>query len=790
MHTSNCHAKRSPGFVSADAPGNDGGVTSIASFDAAAAIVNFPPVVSVDGLHGTVMIRRDTLGIPHVEGTSDHDMFFGQGFATAQDRLWQMEWDRRRALGRSAELIGSSANVVTDGFNRRARLGDYARLGYSALDPDTRAVLDAHAAGVNAFQAWTTARPIEFQALECPDEPWEGWHSVAIFLVRHVTFATWQTKLWNARVLAALGPRAVPLFRVEGRVGDTPLIVPPGARAAVGALVDAGLFGAEAAEEVLLGLEPLGLQQSGSNAWAVHGSRTASGLPVIAGDPHRPFEVPNVYYQVHLIGPDIDAAGFSFPGVPGIQHFAQTPHVAWAVTNATADYQDLFIERLPVATTDTRSETIRVRDGASVEVECALTTHGPIVLGGTSYGVGVALASTGLFQAGGSLRTILRLLRARTVGELDALLADWVEPANNFLLADTEGHIAYRTAGRLPIRHPLNTVLPVPGWDATYDWTGYIPDDALPRTTDPEIGAIVTANQRVTTRDYPYLLNDDAAAPNRADRIWARLGDRRGLTVGDQAEIHTDSISLPGLALARRVLALIGEPDLAVIMLFAEWDGEMAVDSPAAALIAQVRHELCQLVTAQLPQSLLNNPFAQWEPPSTAYPANLRVANAIAGWLANDDTMIIGGEPWEPLITHATRKAIEVLTKALGDDALAWKWGDRHQATPLHPARGLDPKLDDLVRRTSGPVGGGSDCVMAMNQVGGVTTDALSGSTARYVWDLSNRDNSRWIAPLGACGHPASPHFADQTDDWAVGKLQPVFDNTTTSDIELRRAHE
>ena len=460
-----------------DGPMTDNPTPRVAPFDAAAAPADLPPVVRVDGLDGTVTIRRDALGIPHVGASSVHDLFFGQGFATAQDRLWQLEWDRRRALGRSAELIGSPANVVNDGFNRRARLGDYARAGYDGLDTDTQSVLDAHAAGVNAFQATTTARPVEFQALGCPDEAWEGWHAVAIFLIRHVTFATWQTKLWNARVLAALGPDAVPRFRSEGRTGDTPLIVPPGARAAVGALVDAGLFGGDAADEILAGLEPLGLQQSGSNAWAVHGSRTTSGLPLIAGDPHRPFEVPNVYYQVHLTGPGIDAAGFSFPGVPGIQHFAQTPHVAWAVTNATADYQDLFIERLPEAALDTHTETIVVRDGSDVEVECTLTAHGPVVLGSTAHGVGVALASTGLFEAGGSLRTILPLLTARSVDEHDALLVDWVEPANNFVLADTAGHIAYRTAGRLPLRHPLNTVLPVPGWDPAFHWSGFLPDN-------------------------------------------------------------------------------------------------------------------------------------------------------------------------------------------------------------------------------------------------------------------------------------------------------------------------
>ena len=758
-------------------------MTRVAPFNATHAIGHTSSVDEVVGLDAEVRIRRDSLGIPHIEASTVSDLFFGQGFATAQDRLWQLERDRLRALGRSAELIGSAVNIVNDGFHRRARLGEYARSGYDGLDVATKGVLDSHAAGVNAFLTSTNARPVEFQALEVPDEPWEGWHAIAIFLVRHVTFATWQTKLWNARVFAALGPDLVRSFRIEGSSGDTPLIVPPGARDAVGALIDAGLFAADGVRDALSTLEPLGLQVSGSNAWAVHGSRTASGHPLVSGDPHRPFEVPNVYYQVHLTGPDIDAAGFSFPGVPGIQHFAQTPHVAWAVTNAMADYQDLFIERLPDAAIDQRTESITVRDGNPVEVECALTGHGPVILGNAAHGIGIALASTGLFEAGGSLRTILPLFAARSVADLDRTLNDWVEPANNFVLADAEGHIAYRTAGRLPVRHHLNSVLPVPGWEPDHDWAGYIPDADLPRAVDPDTGAIVTANQRVTSRDYPHLLNDDAAPPHRAERIWARLADRDQLSVDDQIAIQLDTVSGPGLTLAQQVLRATGDPKIRSIL--ERWDGAMAADSAAGALIGQIKHELCILVVGLLPTSLTDNPFSRWEPPATALSAVIRVSNAIGNWIAADDSTITGQPSWDPLIAEASSRAFGFLTQRFGDDPSRWQWGNLHEATPLHPARGLDDRLDTLVRPTSGPLSGASDCVMAMNQIGGVTTNAMTGSTARYVWDLSDRDNSRWASPLGASGHPASPHFRDQTTTWATGTLQTVFDPITTSATTL-----
>ena len=180
-----------------------------------------------------------------------------------------------------------------------------------------------------------------------------------------------------------------------------------------------------------------------------------------------------------------------------------------------------------------------------------------------------------------------------------------------------------------------------------------------------------------------------------------------------------------------------------------------------------------------------DNPFSRWEPPATALSAVIRVSNAIGYWIAADDSTIIGQPSWDPLIAEASSRAVGFLTQRFGDDPSGWQWGNLHEATPLHPARGLDDRLDALVRPTSGPLSGASDCVMAMNQIGGVTTNAMTGSTARYVWDLSARDNSRWASPLGASGHPASPHFRDQTTNWATGTLQPVFDPTTTSATTL-----
>ncbi|MGY6500303.1 MAG: penicillin acylase family protein [Acidimicrobiales bacterium] len=722
-----------------------------------------------DGIDGVVEIERDRHGIPRIRASSIGDLFVGQGVATATDRLGQMEWDRRRGLGRIAELHGSAANVVTDSVHRRLRLADHARAGYDQLDDQTRAVLDAFVAGVNAAAA-SVPTPRQLASVGVTAEPWEPWTPVLIFLVRHVNFATWQTKLWKARVLAALGPDAVTRFGREGRQGITPLIVPSGAVAALDEIADAGLDDATTAS-IVDELVPLGLGESGSNGWAVHGSRTASGSPLVAGDPHRALEMPNVYYQVHLVGPGIDASGLSFVGVPGIQHFAQTDAVAWGVTNAMGDYQDLFIERLPDAVVDRRVERIDVRNGDPVSVECLMTERGPVVVGGSDHGIGLSLATTGFDRPGGSLATILPFLRARSVEDLDRAMAAWVEPANNFVFADTGGRVAYRTAGSIPQRHPLNQHLPVPAWDDTFTWRGTIEFDDLPSERDAP--TVVTANQRITAGAIGEAIAADYALPSRAVRIRARLdqvGDS-GHCVEDQRLIQTDDVWLGGLALARRLHVTGLAPELA------DWDGRLSASSETAALVVLTFGHLVRRVAAELPAPLRTNPFAAWEPPATTYPVETRVAEGLAALLDGGGDELVPGLRW---VDHLG----DAIAAARAEPAA--HWGDLHRLTPSFGLRGADADLDTALTITSPPLGGGRDCVWATTQLDGIFTNTYVGPTARYVWDLADRSASRWIVPLGASGEPGDPHVDDQLAAWSSGELIPVIDPTVVATTTLR----
>jgi penicillin G amidase len=669
-----------------------------------------------------VTIRRDAFGIPQIEASTLGHLIYGQGYATAVDRLWHMECDRRRALGTLAAVTGRADHAVADGFARRARVGEASRHGFEQLSPAAKALCTAHAAGVNARLAESPQLSAPFQRLGAPrPEPFEPWHCVATFVIRHLNFATWQTKLWNARVVAALGLRALAHFNRGG--ASAPLIVPPG-------LVEAMAKLPIPAAHDLAALAPLGLDISGSNAWAAPG---ADGV-FVAGDPHRSLEAPNVYYQVRMLAPGdgIDIAGFSFPGVPGVPHFAQSKNIAWGVTNAMADYQDLFIEELPGAAIETRTETVRVRGSADIAVESCMTANGPVVIGGSEFGVGLALRSTGLQAAGASLNCIVAMMRARSTDELDLALDGWVEPVNNVVMADSNGTIAYRTAGRVPIRPAANAWLPV----ADGAWTGSIANGLLPRHRGD--GPIVTANQQITTGDYPHVIGINPAPPDRARRIWERVDDA-------PAVVHTDSVSGPG----RRFAALVGGP-------LEGWDGSMVAASRQAALFALAEAELVRVLTSRLPVTLLANPFAAFEPSATALSPAMHVGRCVHGWIENDNRWLLADdETWATIATSA----LAVADAEIGERV----WGDLHHLLPL--------RLGEVERLDLGPVDGANDCVMATVHVAGATTHAVIGSTARYVWNVTDRSKSGWVVPLGV----SEDDDTDQLGAYVSGELFPVF---------------
>ena len=749
-----------------------------------AALPDLDGTVRLPGLGGMVEILRDQSGIPHIRAGSLTDAFFAQGFAQAQDRLWQMDYDRHRAAGRWAEWAGP-AWIDQDKLMRRLGLERSARADYAAFDPETRAIFDAYATGVNAFIETTATLPVEYQLVGARPAPWYPWDGCAIYKVRHVLMGSFGTKLWRARQLQALGPEILLALR-KGAETPGPVVITPGLEWA--ALPDA-------ADSLPLAESMEGLWDwaAGSNNWAVTGDRTATGRPLLAGDPHRPLEVPNVYYQNHLACPDFDAIGYSFAGVPGFPHFGHNANVAWCITHAGADYHDLYIERfapddptryefrgewLPATR---RSETIVVRGGEAATIEVTETHHGPIVVGDPATGYALALRYSATAEPDGGFTAYLPMLRANTVAQLDEAMRPWVDPANNLLMADREGTVGYLMRGRVPQRPRANFWLPVPGWTGEHEWSEPIPFEALPRARDPQGGYFATANNRIVTDDYPYHITIDWAPPHRAMRIGSRLEVLRDATAADMVAIHADRVSLPSRIFSAHLdrLTTTDERVVEARRILQGWDGTMAPELVAPTLYALWREQTTALIVERSALLALRGVPPVHDPvPLRALSLGTRLRNPVAALLAAGDTTLLPvGTAWATLLTEGLARAVAWLTERLGPEMTDWRWEVLHRTAPKHTLVGLFPELAELLNPPTVGVGGDGDTPQAAAYAGleGVGFALTNTSVARYCFDLADWDNSGWVVPLGASGHPGSPHYADQVAAWRDVRLLPML---------------
>ena len=346
-------------------------------------------------------IHRDRWSIPHIIADNGYDAFFAQGYATAQDRLWQMDFDRMRCLGRAAEYLGAKA-IVEDTLMRRRRFESVSRADYEVCSQEAKTALDAYADGVNAFIESDDALPYEYELLGISPEAWEAWHCILVYKVRNSAEGGFQAKLWRSNLAAKIGPERTARLSPGYQPGMY-LTVPPGV------VYDGAAQNAvDELRAVVNATAPLREIDGGSNGWAVSGELTASGLPMVGGDSHRGLEIPNVYYQVHICTLDFDVLGHSIPGMPLVMHFAHNRYVAWGMTHGGVDTQDLFVEKLrrngnnveylfkdQWIATESTTKTFKVRGDESQTVEVVKTHHGPIISGDPDSGWGIALADPG-----------------------------------------------------------------------------------------------------------------------------------------------------------------------------------------------------------------------------------------------------------------------------------------------------------------------------------------------------------------------------------------------------------
>lgn len=703
---------------------------------------------------------RDPWGIPHLWADSADALAHLQGKNVAADRSWQIELERWRSEGRTAEMLGSDG-LHWDRFARQARLDDTARRCFERLDADTRRWCQSYVAGINEALAHGLRGGPEFEASGTSPAPWNPWTPLGVFLVQHILFSTFPNKLFRAHVARTLGPDAVSLFSIEAPVW------------------------------------------SGSNAWAVHGSAAASGQPLIAGDPHRLLELPGVYQQVRLACPEFDAVGLAFPGVPGLPHFGHTGHTAWAITNAMADYQDLFEEELRRGPTGTNPaganspgiqargprgwesavverDTILVRGGASEEVELIETIRGPVIAGGPDGGA-LSLRFPARVEGRLGFESLLPLLRSRSVADVETALQRWVEPVNSVIAADAVGDVRHFLAGLVPQRNHNNRRVPVPASRPEYSWNGiYVP---LPGTAVTRFA--VSANDRAAGGGDAVGM--EFAPAHRARRIRELLEapGATAFTVNHMQTIHSDTLLGPWPQFRGLIEDLDADPltfgAAGLRSRLLVWDGHMDARSQDASAFATWRGFLVRRIAAHPALAPLAAPTGY----SPLFGPWLSVASRVGFAL---ETVLLRGT--ELGISPAVEAAAALEEAALQEAALqeaagipGQLWGERHQLLAVHELPG------SLANSApTAPLSGDTGCVLSTESLPGIEDQSFRGPVARYVWDLSDREQSRWIVPFGAAGNHASPHFSDQLPLWAAGELIPVVTDWARLTLDIRHA--
>lgn len=739
--------------------------------------------LQLPGLEGPVEVLRDRWGIPHIYAGSRHDLFFAQGFVHAQDRLWQMELNRRTAQGRLSEVLGPLA-FETDRTARTFGFHRLGRAGWAAENPRVRQGIEAYTQGVNAFLEHTPGQlPVEFTLLNYRPEPWQPEDTAAfIRLVLWQLSHAWYGEIVRAQVAQAVGCSRAAELEVE-YPQENPVTLPEG--------IEFNSLAPTAGLGQVPG--PFLDHGKGSNAWVVSSRRSLNGSTYLCNDMHLTLRLPALWYENHLVADDLQVTGVSMPGIPLVL-VGHNGRVAWGMTLAYTDCEDVYVEQFDQEhptryrfrdewlEAEVHAEKIQVKGEAEPrQVEVTVTRHGPVISDVVGYPEQrVALQSMAL-RSSTAIQGWLALNSAGNWDEFVDAMRLITAPQLNVTYADVNGNIGYWVTGQVPVRSRGNGSVPVPGWDGEWEWVGEVSFEEMPHALNPATGYLVSCNHCIIPSDYPHYLGNAWMNGYRARRVTDLFEQKERLGVEDFRRIQLDLTCLPGQELARRLEGFSSRsPEARLALdLLAGWDGRMTTDSVAGTVYETVRFMLIRNVLepgleASLAKRMMGIGFHP-----VFYPVHelhgqdtvalLRLLDSPDSWWVEQAG---GRQAW---IERSLKDAVVRLREELGPDPHTWQWGRVHQVSFEHTL-GAQKPLDQVFNRGPFPVGGDTDTPCQLANLPNQPYGAVAwGPSYRQIIDLGDVTRSLAMYPAGQSGHLASRHYDDLIRPWLEGEYHPML---------------
>jgi len=754
------------------------------------------------GLKSTVKVSRDGAGVVHIEGDSMADTAFALGFTHAQERGWQLEFNRRIMHGELAEILGEAALPV-DKLLRTLGIYQVAQKQYAGYPEDVKANLQAYSKGIQAFYA-SGSQTLSPEFLLLGTKPggrsgvaWEPADSVGWALMMALDLGgNWGQEI--ARLSVAKVMDTEHLWHLyPGYSGEAPATQVDLAKlykelgVYSNKVISSGV--SNSATHASLSVPFLGepglVEGKGSNNWVISGDRTASGKPLLANDPHLGLGTPAIWFYAHLKSPEQNVIGATLPGMPLVV-LGHNNHVAWGFTNTGPDVQDLYLEKInPVnplqyqtpdgwQAFETRQENIRVKGKPDVLHTVRRTRHGPVLSDAQSAHADIidtskfvlALRWAALDDDNHTLVAGMRGSQVSSAKDFLAAFKDYHSPMQNVVLADVQGHISYKAIGKVPVRKAENDLMgmaPAPGWDAKYDWAGWLPMDQTPEDHGQK-GWIATANQRITPAGYPYFLGQDWVAPHRMDRITQMIEAKPQHDIESMKTMQNDVLSLSTQRLLPHLLAAKSGHALApaALKVLQSFNGEMKTDGSAPLIFAYWSDELTRaLVEPKMGKELFQSQYGK-----------RHFRSFLEDTMAKQEAWWCAPKSCGDQANEAFTRALERLSKDQGKDVAHWQWGKAHMAISSHRPLGKSiflAKWLDVVEPSPGDPFTVNVGTYWLNEPHEPFASRHAPSM-RAIYDLNDLQNSLFIYQTGQSGVIGSEHYKDMSHEWATGHYRPL----------------